>query len=138
MGYGGTPAFGFEANPVSEPTGATDPQAFEDMLAAAVITVVFGRGALGVWRAAMLARRSRWVLGKHKSALKWKNRMEGRKWTAKEITDTIRYGERSKAFNKVNKGNRAVRYTNRKTGKYVVRDEDTNEILQVSGNEFEL
>ncbi len=86
VGYNGTPPFGYEANPVSEPTGATDPQAFEDMLAvgAAAITVVFGPRALVVWRAAMLARRTQWVLGKHKSALKWKNRIEGRKWTAKK------------------------------------------------------
>lgn len=134
VGYNGTPPFGFEANPVSEPTGATDPQAFEDMLVAAgiVVAVVFGRGAVVIWRGAMLARRTQWVLGKHKSALKWKNRVEAGKWTAKEITDTIRYGERSKAVNKVNKGNRAVQYTDRETGKYVVRDEVTKEILQVS------
>lgn len=137
-GYGGTPPIGYEANPYHEPSGATEPPPIEEVLAAGAtaIAIVFGRGAVGRWASAQRARRTAWVLGKHKSPTQWKNRMDKRGWTDKEITRTIRTGRRDKAPNYVNKQNRAVRYTDPKTGKFVVRDEVTKEILQVGGHGY--
>lgn len=79
-------------------------------------------------------RDSSWKLGRHKSEQKWKNQMEKRKWTEKEITDTMKSGKKYPAPNKVNPGNEAARYEY--NGKYVVRDEVTKEILQVSDENF--
>ncbi len=78
-----------------------------------------------------------WKLGKHKSETKWKNQMEQRDWTEEEITDTIKYGKEYKAPNQVRRnepGATATRYE--KDGKFVVRDDQTREILQISGDKF--
>lgn len=75
-----------------------------------------------------------WRFGRHKSDIKWKNRMQSRGWTEKEISDTLAKGKKYPAPNKVNPGNKAIRYE--KDGKYVVRDEKTKEILQISDKRF--
>lgn len=77
-----------------------------------------------------------WTLGRFKSPRKWANQLEKRNWTPQEITETIRTGARFPAPNKVHPGNEAVRYQDPKTGKFVVRDEVTKEILQVGGEDF--
>lgn len=71
-----------------------------------------------------------WKLGSHKSALKWKNRMEKGDWTPKKITHTIKNGEAYPAPNKPFPSNTATRY---KLGDdFVVIDDMTNEVIQVS------
>jgi len=77
-----------------------------------------------------------WKLGDYKSAQRWQNQMNSREWTLEEIDNTISTGEQTPAPNNINKGNPAVRYTNPETGRYVVRDETTKEILQISGKRY--
>lgn len=135
---GGVPGYGYEANPVREPTGATERPSWQEVAGAGAVAIgsVFGRGAIGRWRAAQAFSKTRWTLGKHKSALKWKNRMEQRGWTDREITETLKSGKKLPAINKVNPKNPAIRYVHPKTGKSLVRDERTKEILQVGDKRF--
>lgn len=86
-------------------------------------------GARGLEIAKRIADR-KWTFGKHKSKIKWENRMVKGGWTKREVTNTIIYGKKYKAENKVNKENTATRYE--RNGKFVVRDDKTKEILQVS------
>ena len=79
-----------------------------------------------------------WTLGKYKSATRWANQLAKRGWTPEEITDTIADGKTSEAPNFINKGNPATNYKNPTTGRFVVRDNITKEILQVSGENFHL
>lgn len=71
-----------------------------------------------------------WTLGVHKSLQRWLNQMASRQWTKEQITRTIAEGKPYPAPNKVHPENPAIRYE--LDGKFVVRDEVTKEILQVS------
>lgn len=71
-----------------------------------------------------------WKLGSHKTPTKWRNRLEKGDWTPEKITRTIREGKAYPAPNKVNKPNPATRYE--LDGNYIVVDDVTKEILQVS------
>jgi hypothetical protein len=73
-----------------------------------------------------------WKLGSFKSEARWKNQMSERGWTDEQISDTIANGEQFSAPNMVNPSNTATRYVNHATGKYVVMDNVTKEVLQVS------
>lgn len=73
-----------------------------------------------------------WRLGKHKSLTKWGNQLKSRDWTPQQIAETLRKGKKYKAPNKVNPKNTATRYEYK--GKFVVQDDQTKEILQVSGS----
>ncbi len=75
-----------------------------------------------------------WELGKFKSETKWGNQLRNRDWTPDQISETIKNGKKYPAPNKVNPKNTAKRYEYK--DRYVVRDEVTKEILQVSGKEF--
>jgi len=77
-----------------------------------------------------------WVLGSFKSMTKWKNQFKKRGWTAEQVTEALKSGKRCAADNKVNPGNPARRYTHPETGRSLVIDEATREILQVGGNGF--
>jgi len=77
-----------------------------------------------------------WTLGNFKSPQRWANQIADRNWTPEEITDTIAAGEQYPAPNYVNPGNTATRYQNIDTGRFVVMDDVTNEILQISGEGF--
>lgn len=79
-------------------------------------------------------RDTRWTFGRHKSAIRWRNQMKKRGWTRPEITRTIKFGKKHKAPNKVNKQNTATRY--QLDDKFVVRDDQTREILQISKKGF--
>ena len=57
--------------------------------------------------------------------------MDKRGWT-----EVIKNGKRTKVENRVNPKNGAVKYENPKTHEFVVRDEVTKEILQISSKEF--
>jgi Colicin E5 ribonuclease domain len=73
-----------------------------------------------------------WRLGDHKSYQKWTNRLEAGNWTAEKIDDTIKHGRAVPAPNKINQQNTATCYIDRQTGRFVVKDDVTKEILQVS------
>ena len=79
-----------------------------------------------------------WEFGKHKSKTKWENRMRKRKWTEEQITDTIKHGKEYNAPNDVRKhidpDATATRYE--KNGRFIVRDDKTREILQISDDNF--
>jgi SPP1 gp7 family putative phage head morphogenesis protein len=76
-----------------------------------------------------------WQFGKHKSEIKWANRLRKGNWTPEEINNTIRNGVAHRAPNNINKLNSATRY--QLGDKYVVVDDVTNELLQVSGPGYE-
>lgn len=84
-----------------------------------------------------LGRNIEWGLGQFKSPKRWANQMESRGWTAEEITHTIKTGKKFPAPNNVNQGNTATRYENSETGKYLVMDDVTNEILQLGSKDFD-
>ncbi len=86
------------------------------------------------WRAWILTRRAshEWQLSKTKSAQKWANRMEKGSWTPEKITQTIKNGKQYKVKNE-RTGGAATRYES--NGSYVVRDDVTGDILQLSGPE---
>jgi hypothetical protein len=87
---------------------------------------------LAAWRALGRQRSTsrNWKLGSHKTPVKWRNRLEKGDWTPEKITRTIREGKAYPAPNKVNKTNPATRYE--LDGNYIVVDDVTKEILQVS------
>ena len=75
-----------------------------------------------------------WKFGAHKSPQRWKNLMVSRDWTPNQITKTIAEGVESPAPNDVHPGNPAINYE--LNGTFVVRDEATKEILQISRDDF--
>ncbi len=77
-----------------------------------------------------------WKLGANKSATRWAAQMERRGWTAEQITEAIKTGERVAAENLVNKGNAATRYVHPSTGRSVVVDDATREVIHVGGDGF--
>jgi hypothetical protein len=87
-----------------------------------------------IWRAWFLRRGAsrEWQLSKTKSAQKWANRMEKGSWITEKITQTIKNGTRYKVKNE-RTGGAATRYE--LNGSYVVRDDTTGDILQLSGPE---
>ncbi len=88
---------------------------------------------LNAWRLWNSARNN-WQLGNFKSPTKWANQLLSRDWTPRQITDTIKKGKKFPAPNKVNKLNSATRYEY--NGRFIVRDNVTKEILQISGKNF--
>ncbi len=82
-------------------------------------------------------KESEWSFGTYKSKERWGNQMKERKWTEQEITDRIKTGKADPAPNYINKGNTATRYTDSQSGKFVVRDDVTKEILQIGGEKYE-
>lgn len=75
--------------------------------------------------------------GKHKSSAKWENQMQKRGWTQKQITEDVKKGDSFQAKNMVNKGNPATRYVHPETGRSIVVDNTTNEILHIGGDGYE-
>lgn len=88
-----------------------------------------------IWSKANKVNKAKWTLGKHKSEIRWGNQIKNRDWTPEQITDTIKYGEKHLAPNNVHPGNKAIRYEYK--GRFIVRDEKTKEILQISRPDFE-
>jgi RHS repeat-associated protein len=77
-----------------------------------------------------------WKLGAFKSATKWANQMEKRGWTPEQISKAISEGESFAAENLVNKGNTATRYVHPETGRSVIIDDVTEEVIHVGGENF--
>jgi RHS repeat-associated protein len=78
-----------------------------------------------------IALSKEWVLGAFKSASKWASQMKNREWTAEQITEAISKGQRFPAENLVNEMNSATRYVHPTTGKSVVIDDVTKEVLHI-------
>ena len=62
--------------------------------------------------------------------------MQQRGWTGAQITEAIESGEHFAAPNLVNKGNSATRYVHPTTGRSVVVDDVTHEVIHVGGDGF--
>ena len=79
----------------------------------------------------------KWKFGSHKSQQKWENQMQKRGWTPKQVDEAIQNGKQYPAPNRVNPKNPAIRYEHPETGRIVVRDETTKEIIQIGGSRKE-
>lgn len=71
-----------------------------------------------------------WRLSPTKSEIKWRNRLEKGNWTPDSITNVIRYGKQVRVRNE-RTGRSATRYE--LDGKYVVIDDSSGHVLQLSG-----
>lgn len=101
-------------------------------LLALILTLLIRTPALAaLWRAWTLQRAASkvWQLSKNKSPEKWANQLEKGNWTPEKITEVIRRGKPHKAINKQTKAP-ATRY--QLGDRFVVRDNKTGDILQVS------
>jgi RHS repeat-associated protein len=81
-------------------------------------------------------RGSSWVYGAFKTEAKWAGQLSKRGWTAEQITEAVTKGKSFEAVNLVNKANSATRYVHPITGKSVVIDNVTKELLHVGGPGF--
>ena len=77
-----------------------------------------------------------WNYGDHKNAAKWESQMARRGWTEQQIDQAIKTGQRFDAPNNINPANGATRYVNPETGRSVVIDNITKQILHVGGDGF--
>jgi len=82
------------------------------------------------------ASKPTWNLGGPKSTTKWANQMAQRGWTPQQIDEAIAGGQKFSAPNNINPGNSATRYVHPQTGRSVVVDDVTHEVLHVGGNGF--
>lgn len=77
-----------------------------------------------------------WNLGGKKSPTKWANQMNKRGWTSQQIDEAVGRGRTFPADNNVNPSNPATRYVHPDTGRSVVIDDVTKEVLHVGGDGF--
>jgi LysM repeat protein len=108
--------------------------------------VVKGLFRAGVWlvpRAASLftanaaAKRVLiWTLGEGKSAARWTGQMERRGWSPSQIDEALASGKQFPAPNNLNPANRATRFVHPETGRSVVIDSKTGQVIHVGGDGF--
>ena len=77
-----------------------------------------------------------WKLGSNHSAQQWQNKMTQRGWTPDQITEAIQNGKQFPALNLVDPSNAATRYIHPNTGRSVVLDNVTEEVIHVGGDGF--
>jgi hypothetical protein len=77
-----------------------------------------------------------WRLGDNHSAQQWQNTMGTRGWMPTQIDEAIQNGQRFPADNRVNAGNSATRYVHPTTGRSVVVDDVTGEVIHDGGDGF--
>ena len=77
-----------------------------------------------------------WKLGTNHSQAQWQNKMRNRGWTPEQITEAIQKGQQVPAVNQVNPANSATRYIHPTTGRSVVVDDVTEEVIHVGGDGF--
>ena len=77
-----------------------------------------------------------WTFGGFKSPQTWENQMTQRGWTKEQITEALQSGESFSAVNNINPGNSATRYVHPTTGRSVVIDDFTHEIIHIGGDGF--
>jgi hypothetical protein len=79
---------------------------------------------------------SNWTLGEGKSATKWAGQMERRGWTPNQIDEALVSGQKFPAQNNLNSANGATRYVHPETGRSVVIDNKTGQVIHVGGDGF--
>nr|WP_257721635.1 RHS repeat-associated core domain-containing protein [Desulfomicrobium orale] len=77
-----------------------------------------------------------WKFWAGKSPIKWSNQMQNRGWTHEQISEAIKYGKRYRATNLINKHHSATRYIHPKTGRSVVIDDITREVIHIVGDGY--
>jgi hypothetical protein len=75
-------------------------------------------------------------LGSNHSVQQWQNKMAQRGWTPQQISEAIANGQQLPAVNSVNSGNAATRYVHPTTGRSVVVDNVSAEVIHVGGDGF--
>lgn len=80
--------------------------------------------------------RPNWKLGSNHTAQQWQNKMQKRGWTPDQITEAIQNGKRFPAVNHISPANGATRYVHPATGRSVVVDNVTEEVIHVGGDGF--
>jgi len=77
-----------------------------------------------------------WRFGGNHTARQWQNLMRRRGWTPDQITEAVQNGRKFSAVNNVNPGNAATRHVHPTTGRSVVVDDVTGEVIHVGGDGF--
>ena len=77
-----------------------------------------------------------WRLGDNHSATQWQSKMQKRGWTADQITEAVAAGQRFGAVNNIRPLNGATRYVHPTTGRSVVLDDISGEVIHVGGDGF--
>jgi RHS repeat-associated protein len=77
-----------------------------------------------------------WTLGSGKSTAKWEGQMTKRGWTRQQIDQALRSGNGYPAKNSINPSNEATRFVHPETGRSVVIDNVTREVIHVGGDGF--
>jgi hypothetical protein len=77
-----------------------------------------------------------WRLANNHSAQQWQNKFDQRGWTPQQITEAMQNGQDFPAVNNVNPGNAATRYVHPTTGRSVIVDNRTGEVIHVGGDGF--
>lgn len=77
-----------------------------------------------------------WRLGANHTAEQWRNRMRQRGWTADQIEEAVRHGQRFEAVNNINPSDGATRYVHPTTGRSIVLDDATGEVIHIGGDGF--
>lgn len=77
-----------------------------------------------------------WRLGGNHTAEQWHNKLRQRGWTPSQITEAIEHGQPQAATNNINPHNGATRYVHATTGRSVVRDDSTGEVIHVGGDGY--
>jgi hypothetical protein len=75
-----------------------------------------------------------WTLGNNHTVKQWQNRMRRRGWTPAQITEAIQGGRSFPAVNHVNPGHSITRYVHPQTGRSVLVDDMTSEVIHVDGD----
>lgn len=88
------------------------------------------------WLKALRTAKTEWKFGTFKGAQRWASQMAKRGWTEKQITEAIESGQQFPAVNNVNPANTATRYVHPSTGRSVVVDDVTKEVLHIGGDGF--
>jgi len=77
-----------------------------------------------------------WRFGANHSDIQWQQRIAKRGWSVDQIDEAIATGQRFSATNLVHPANPATRYVHPTTGRSVVRDDVTGEVVHVGGDGF--
>ena len=78
----------------------------------------------------------KWKFGSNKSEQQWRSNLARRGWTPEQIDEAVANGQKFPAQNNINPSNGATRYVNPTTGRSVVLDNVTNEVIHVGGDGF--
>jgi hypothetical protein len=77
-----------------------------------------------------------WSFGTNRSTQQWHNKMQKRGWTPNQITEAIQGSQAYPATNQINPAHTASRYVHPTTGRSVVVDDVTMEVIHVGGDGF--